>query len=130
MRGRIRNGTVGRTSGGIIDPQKAFKRELNLEVEAYDRRKKAKELHNFKNALKQTTACSKCKRKFDKRLADAQIANKREDAPICIPCIMGVKRKPLSVVKKEGWLNTKETRKKIREYRKNISRKNNLEKQS
>ena len=52
-----------------------------------------------KNALKffhiKPATCSKCKRGMDRKLAKTQIQNKREDAPICIPCIMGVPRIPL-----------------------------------
>lgn len=53
-----------------------------------------------KNALKyfriKATKCSQCKRGMDNKLAKTQIKNKRENAPICIPCIMGIPRKPLN----------------------------------
>jgi hypothetical protein len=32
---------------------------------------------------------------MDSKLAKTQKENKREDAPICIPCILGIKRKPI-----------------------------------
>ena len=42
------------------------------------------------------TPCSKCTRGMDSFTAKQQIENKREDAPICIPCILGKERKPLN----------------------------------
>ncbi len=39
--------------------------------------------------------CSQCGRHMAKHMADQQIENKRENAPICMACIMGVPRKPL-----------------------------------
>ena len=40
--------------------------------------------------------CTQCHRKMERRIADIQLENKRENAPICIPCIMGYKRKPIT----------------------------------
>ena len=42
-----------------------------------------------------TMICSQCKRSMRKDWGEIQIANKRENAPICMACIMGYKRKPL-----------------------------------
>ena len=66
---------------------------------------KAKKKHNrrlgmMKKGFLKIAKCTKCQRGMDGHLAKLQIQNKREDAPICIPCIMGIKRKPLPDFKK------------------------------
>ena len=42
-----------------------------------------------------TVECTQCHRKMDKVTGDIQVENKRENAPICIPCIMGYPRRKL-----------------------------------
>lgn len=41
----------------------------------------------------ETTECSMCHLRMSKHTGDQQIANKRKNAPICIPCILGKPRK-------------------------------------
>ena len=41
----------------------------------------------------ETCICTQCEKPMKKSLGDTQIENKRENAPICIPCCMGWKRK-------------------------------------
>ena len=41
----------------------------------------------------QFSICSQCNKRMKKSLADKQIENKRENAPICQACIMGFPRK-------------------------------------
>lgn len=43
----------------------------------------------------ETVHCSQCARGMKKSLADKQYEFKRENAPICIPCCIGIKRRPL-----------------------------------
>lgn len=43
-----------------------------------------------------TAKCTQCARGMDMRIAKQQIENNRENAPICIPCIVGIARKPLA----------------------------------
>jgi len=40
----------------------------------------------------QTVVCSSCECKMKKSTADQQIENKRENAPICVACILGKER--------------------------------------
>ena len=65
------------------------------------------------------TKCSQCKRGMEKRIADLQIENKRENAPICVPCILGIKRKPLMKsiheTKQFRWRNEPKKKKKAPE---------------
>lgn len=46
-----------------------------------------------KNRDEGYTTCTQCKQKMSNHIGKIQIENKRENAPICIPCIMGTKRK-------------------------------------
>lgn len=87
---QLNNMGIGQT-GRFLEGD--IKTTINAIVRQYDRRKKAKSRNSFVNLLQATSTCSKCERKMQKRIADIQIENKRENAPICIPCIMGNKRK-------------------------------------
>ena len=49
----------------------------------------AERMGNFKN---HTMECSQCHHLMKKSIALAQIENKRENAPICVACIMGIPR--------------------------------------
>lgn len=76
----------------IIDPKKAFLRELGMAIHSYEARKYAKHFHNWK-ITKCLKKCSQCKGNMRSDLAKLQIENNRENAPICMACIMGYKRK-------------------------------------
>jgi hypothetical protein len=80
-------------------------------VERYNRKQKARQQNNFKKFLLATATCSQCKRKMRKDIADEQIKNNRENAPICVPCIMGIKRRPMSELKKDRKHYSKESQK-------------------
>lgn len=47
----------------------------------------------FKGIKGGVATCSQCKHKMKKSTADQQIENKRENAPICVACILGNDRK-------------------------------------
>jgi hypothetical protein len=82
---------VGQT-GRIIE--RGFKRAIYEQVRLYEIAQYRKSKRNFKTFLCALVLCSQCKRGMKKTTADIQIENKRENAPICIACIMGIKRKP------------------------------------
>jgi hypothetical protein len=87
---------VGQT-GRIIE-RADFRTALNTAVETYERRKEYKRRKNFKTVFHNMinlAICSQCKRKMRKDIANAQIENKRENAPICIACILGKPRKAI-----------------------------------
>jgi hypothetical protein len=80
----------------IINPRAIIGQQLKeyRQLKAYKKRRK----EQWKtNNLRTITSCSKCHRGMRKDTADEQIKNKRENAPICIPCIMGRPRKTLVV---------------------------------
>jgi len=99
------------STGRVIDPRKAYCKAIKEAVAKYDRKKEYKKNHpkGFRGVWK-TTICSQCKRGMRKDLANLQIENKRENAPICMACIMGYKRKP-----KSGKTWKPETQKKFNE---------------
>lgn len=86
-------------TNSIIDPNEerrhllrhAISRRLSFLGHSKIRRRIGCAKHFHLKAAK----CSKCKRGMDKYLAKMQKENKREYAPICIPCILGIPRKPL-----------------------------------
>lgn len=80
----------------IINPGKEYARAVKDAVKKYDARKNkiATKTRGFRG-IWNLAKCSKCQRGMRKDIADAQIENKRENAPICIPCIMGQDRAPL-----------------------------------
>ncbi len=94
------------------------------QVEEFDRiegaKKKYRRRRDFK-FLGSLVYCSQCNRKFDGNIAKIQIENKRENAPICIPCIMGRPRKPFEGQK--GIIKDKETIKRYKEYSKKYGHK-------
>lgn len=57
--------------------------------------RKALEWKRDNNLCASYATCSQCKRAMDSNMAHKQRENKRENAPICMACIMGYKRKPL-----------------------------------
>ena len=68
--------------GLIID------KECKLRRRAKGFKKKRIAENNFR-----LTTCTQCKRYMDYFLGEKQIENNRLNAPICIPCITGIKRK-------------------------------------
>tara|TARA_R110000868_G_scaffold400854_1_gene675569 strand:- start:545 stop:940 length:396 start_codon:yes stop_codon:yes gene_type:complete len=80
----------------IIDPRKEARNFISIELEQIERRKRAKKRNNFKFFIQPTVHCSQCDRGMRKDIAKQQIENKRENAPICIPCIIGIPRKKLT----------------------------------
>jgi hypothetical protein len=99
--------------GRIIDPH----RELMKQVDDYLKLKEWKKSHprGLTKFLKKskTVNCSQCKRKMSESFAKLQIENKRENAPICIPCCCGYKRRPLSEVENFTKHFSKTTKKKF-----------------
>lgn len=51
--------------------------------------------HRIAEGIFQTTICTQCERGMSRYLGKLQKENKRENAPICIPCIEGRARKLL-----------------------------------
>ena len=87
----------------IINPAREYKIALIRAVEQYDRKKSYKKHRGIRAMMKSSSLCSQCKGKMRNDIAKAQIENKRENAPICIPCIMGYKRKPVGSPDKPRW---------------------------
>lgn len=85
----------------IIDPRRAVGQLVAIHEAEKRKRSRTKSRRNLKHFLQATSKCTKCTRGMSKKIADLQLENKREDAPICIPCILGIARRPLSVVKKD-----------------------------
>lgn len=99
------------STGRILDFRRSYKKAVNLAVEAYDRKKSARSRLSFKNRNLMLSICSQCNLRIRKDIADAQIENKIENAPICVSCIMGTPRKP-----KQKLLFSKKTQEKYKEY--------------
>lgn len=72
-----------------IDMLVTFKERDNIRAK---RRSQTWKRHNL-GVGKPNAWCSKCKQPMNKKIHDEQIKNKRENAPICVACIMGVPRK-------------------------------------
>lgn len=87
-------------TGRIVNNRKVFLDALDQQVKEFDTNKRLKKMHNFVGLLGSKhpplSVCSQCKRKMRKDIADIQITNKRENAPICIPCIIGIPRKEIT----------------------------------
>lgn len=93
----IKNDNMARYTDEHIALQSAVKNKL-CQMHFSARRQK-----NYRKSLKRTFAiCSQCARGMDRDMAAAQIENKRENAPICMACIMGYARRPLGQ-KKTDW---------------------------
>ena len=99
----------------IVSPKHA----IYEQVRQYEAEKYKKEKYNkragFKKYLVSTIECSQCHRKMKASIGLAQIENKRENAPICIPCIMGIPRKPLEKIIEEREADMKKYSPKARE---------------
>ncbi len=96
--------SIGNTNS-IYNSEHQRKKQLDFAV-----RDKLAKKHSAQKRLRRSwgerfhlkpATCSQCKRGMDKKIAKLQIENKRENAPICIPCIIGIKRRPLSEVVNE-----------------------------
>lgn len=79
-------------TGRIIDPNRIYSKKALLLVKEYENDKLRRKKLNFVNrcSLKK---CSLCSGYMRGDIAKLQIENKRENAPICMACIMGYKRK-------------------------------------
>lgn len=82
-----------------------FERELNRRVDALEKKKLRYEKHKREmarkgkfgqGAMSRTVLCTQCNRSMSKYTADQQIENKRDNAPICVACIIGKPRKVLN----------------------------------
>lgn len=91
-----------------VESTNRIKSVKRMMFNSVDMAKEKKYLKDFalKNPVKnpfgkgpQTSVCTQCERKMLKTVADLQIKNQRENAPICVPCILGLKRKPLNLNK-------------------------------
>jgi len=106
--------SINRTNR-IIDPSKIYCREINRLVVKKEARKRFAAKFNFINLLK-LRACSQCLRMMSGYVAKLQIENKRENAPICIPCIMGIPR--IVLKEKEHYSHNK----KFQEFKKRFNK--------
>ena len=79
------------------DP-KSFNEELKYQVYTMLGKKEQKAKRGISGLIKERkdgySICSQCKLGMKKPMADEQLKNKRENAPICMACIMGIPRKP------------------------------------
>lgn len=99
----------------IIDPGEAYARKLNLLVKEKEREDRISRKRSFIEVGKKLMLCSQCQRWFDAKIGKAQIENKRENAPICIPCIMGIPRRTKIIDKTKNW--SKETKEKFKKFK-------------
>lgn len=122
--------TIGATNR-VIDTRKMAFFELKKQVRIYEAKKVSRSKRAF-TAFKAPAICSQCKHNMRKDIADAQIENKRENAPICMSCIMGYKRKKPEKYDKHWKSETKEQFKayckKYYKNKKNNNNSNNYEK--
>lgn len=77
-------------------------KRLNQKLQAYTesheetlRLKRKANSTRYLNKKYALTECKHCKRPFSRKIARLQKENNREGNPICIPCILGLKRKEL-----------------------------------
>lgn len=91
----------------IIDLHKKRKDAININIELNNIYKKPKLFTKNEG----TSICSQCKHLMSKHMADQQIANKRENAPICMACIMEKPRKEKGTSK---WSNIHKLRNAIK----------------
>lgn len=98
------------------------KRMIYDQVWRYEQAKIMKSKMSFRNTHVQTIICSQCQRKMRKDLGDIQIENKRENAPICMACILGKGRTPLDKIKSKYKPETEEKFKGyIKDYKKSYT---------
>ena len=105
------------------DPYKELQRRVNLmdrHLTAKKRAKKGKNLYKGKPVM-----CPHCKRGMSAYMASEQIKNEREDAPICMACIMGYKRINIEEAREKFLAkNSPETLKARTEHCKEYNKKN------
>ena len=94
----------------IYNSRIEFKKKLDTQVNALLAKKNSNKHRSFRNTHIQVVDCTKCHRKMSKEFADKQIYYGKKDAPICIPCIMGIPRRKI-----EG------DNKKLKKYKKNYN---------
>lgn len=82
-------------TGRVINPIQEQKKLQSLYEFERNRIKKSGAKRNFVNRVKPTVLCTQCTHKMAKDMADKQLFYGRENAPICMACIMGVKRVPV-----------------------------------
>lgn len=86
----------------IENSGKAYKYQFRGAVVKKDhemqRNARRKRIGFLKHMHYKAAKCSKCHRGMDWKIAKLQIQNKRENAPICVPCILGIPRRPLEEV--------------------------------
>ncbi len=82
------------STGRVMNPYRQYAIAVKQAVAKYESKKEWKKNNprGFKGIWK-LAKCSMCKRGMRKDIAVLQIENKRENAPICMACIMGYKRK-------------------------------------
>lgn len=78
-----------------INTQSTKKRQLYSDLKLIEQKKKHAQERSkqWKQRNKKPILCTQCKLSMDRDMAKAQIENKRENAPICMACIMGSGRK-------------------------------------
>ena len=77
----------------LIDPQKERLRAIRIGVARVENRLKLRSRKSLRFAFLKTAKCTQCGFGMRKDWADEQVRNGRENAPICLPCILGKKRK-------------------------------------
>ena len=95
----------------IFDPGRERKKELYRQLKYLELKKlrnvRKKKIGMSKHFHVKPAVCAKCGRGMMKDMAEIQMKNKKKIigwhgyAPICLACITGKKRRPLSVVKKK-----------------------------
>jgi hypothetical protein len=91
-------GSHSRIENSYESRRRALRNAVDSQMQKNKKAQERKERFLKKNGLKKSDRvgiCSQCNRAMSKKMADTQIENKREMAPICMACIMGVPRKPL-----------------------------------
>lgn len=80
----------------IINPRLAILEQVR-QYDAYKYAMKKRKDAWITNNKRKIIKCSKCKRGMRNDIAQMQIDNKRENAPICVPCILEKPRKELKI---------------------------------
>lgn len=78
-----------------------FEKDVKAKLDKMDKGVRKKRMGFHKLMRRKSATCTQCKRGMDTHLAKTQKQNKRENAPICIPCILGIKRKEPNYYEKE-----------------------------
>jgi len=78
-----------------INTQSTKKRQLYSDLKLIEQKKKHAQERNkvWRNRNKKPILCTQCELSMDRDTAKVQIENKRENAPICMACILGKPRK-------------------------------------